>query len=297
VFYLGIHQLHWLERTTVPLFVSRCRFLARKNNFLARRRKWPRARGRWVLDSGAFSEIRDHGRWRVDARTYADQVSVIVEWVGGVDWVAIQDWMCEPPMLVKTGLSIAEHQARTVRSFVELRQIAPDVPWVPVLQGWRKDDYLDCVDQYLAAGVDLAEQPVVGLGSVCRRQGTDEFVAIVRALVACGVTLHGFGVKTTGLARVAPLLASSDSLAWSFTARRLQRPGLPECVEGGHKNCANCLPFALSWRERLLAGLPTTWRDDSGRPAESSVSIECGSSAYESPMDDVPIDDLREPVQ
>lgn len=83
-------------------------------------------------------------------------------------------------------------------------------------------------------------------------------------MVACGLSLHGFGVKMGGLAKIASLLRSSDSLVWSFTARRLQRPGLPQCVGGGHKNCANCLPFALAWRERLLATLSSSWRDAPG---------------------------------
>ena len=263
MFYLGIHQPHWLERTTVPLFVSRRRLVGRK--------KLPRAAGRWALDSGAFTEIKDHGKWTIAAPAYAAEVSRIATEVGNMDWAAIQDWMCEPPMLVKTGLSIAEHQARTVRSLIELRQIAPETPWVPVLQGWKKDDYLDHIEQYLAAGVDLTGEPVVGLGSVCRRQGTDEFVSIVRALVACGLTLHGFGVKMTGLAKVAPLLASSDSLAWSFTARRMQKPGLAQCVGGGHKNCANCLPFALAWRDRLLTKLPSAWQDNTATSAPSPI--------------------------
>lgn len=130
-----------------------------------------------------------------------------------------------------------------------------------MLQGWEKDDYLNHLEQYALAGVDLTREPLVGLGSVCRRQGTTEFVAIVRALTACGLSLHGFGVKTQGLQKVADLLTCSDSLAWSMEARWLGVPGMPECVGGKHKNCANCLPYALEWRRRLLAKLPHTWRD------------------------------------
>jgi hypothetical protein len=255
MFYLGIHHPNWLERTTVPLFVSR--------RCLVGRKKMPRAVGRWALDSGAFTEIKDHGHWTVDAPTYAAEVSRIAAEVGNMDWAAIQDWMCEPSMLARTGLSIIEHQTRTVKSFIELSQIAPMVPWVPVLQGWREDEYLDHIEQYKASGVDLTKLPVVGLGSVCRRQGTDEFACIVRAIVARGISLHGFGVKMTGLVKVAPLLASSDSLAWSFRARKIQKPGLVQCIGGSHKNCANCLPFALVWRQKLLAKLPTTWQDSS----------------------------------
>jgi hypothetical protein len=251
MFYLGVHQLAFLTQTDVPLFVSRRRFAGRK--------KMPVARGRWALDSGAFTEIKDFGAWTIGPQEYADQVRRISREVGGMDWAAIQDWMCEPPMLLKTGLTIKEHQARTVRSYLDLQNIAPEIPWVPVLQGWAKDDYLDHLDQYAASGVDLTTLETVGLGSVCRRQATEEFASIVRALVACGLSLHGFGVKTQGLRKVATLLKSSDSLAWSYTARRIQRPALPQCVGGTHKNCANCLPFALHWRDKLITTLPPSW--------------------------------------
>lgn len=63
-----------------------------------------------------------------------------------------------------------------------------------------------------------------------------------------GRWLHGFGVKTLGLARYGHLLTSADSLAWSYDARREQHP-LPGCTR--HKNCANCLRYARQWRNRL----------------------------------------------
>jgi len=52
------------------------------------------------------------------------------------------DWMSEPIMLAKTGLTVAVHQARTVANYLALRDLAPDLPFIPVLQGWRLDDYL-----------------------------------------------------------------------------------------------------------------------------------------------------------
>ncbi len=122
-----------------------------------------------------------------------------------------------------------------------------------MVQGWSTADYLRCVQRYQQAGVDLAAEPLVGLGSVCRRQGGGQAAQIVTELRAAGVArLHGFGVKTCGLARYGHLLASADSLAWSYDARRATP--LAGCV-GRHRNCANCLPYALAWRERLLARL------------------------------------------
>ncbi len=89
-------------------------------------------------------------------------------------------------------------------------------------------DYLDCVRLYASAGIDLAALPRVGLGSVCRRQSTAEIAVIVAALARRGLRLHGFGVKTGGLHLYGHQLASADSMAWSYTARRaLPCPAAP----------------------------------------------------------------------
>jgi hypothetical protein len=237
--YLGTHETHWLAQPPggVPLFVSHRR--------LAKRRTLPRAAGRWALDSGGFTELTLHGRWDTTPAVYAAAVRRYRAEIGGLDWAAPQDWMCEPAMLARTGLTIAEHQARTVTNLAELRAIAPEVPWVPVLQGWDRDDYLRCVDRYSAAGVDLAAEALVGLGSVCRRQSSTQIAGIAATLAGLGIRLHGFGVKTLGLGRYARHLASADSLAWSYDARR--RPALPGHP---HRNCANCPTWALAWYQR-----------------------------------------------
>lgn len=154
-------------------------------------------------------------------------------------------------MIAKTGLSVREHQERTVENFLDLRSRAPHLPIIPVLQGWVAEDYDYCVRLYENASVDLTKEPTVGVGSVCRRQATTEINALFLDLSQHGIRMHGFGVKTVGLARYGPLLASADSLAWSFGGR--YEPPLPGCV--GHKNCANCMRYALRWRDRVLSYL------------------------------------------
>ena len=246
-FFLGTHRPHWLANTTVPLFVS--------DRTLRAYKTLPRARGSWALDSGGFTELSQHGTWATgpSARVYADRVRRYRDEISGLVWAAPQDWMCEPFITDRTGLTVTEHQHRTFANFLELRTIAPELPFAPVLQGWTKDDYLTCARMYDEAGVDLAAEPTVGIGSVCRREGTNEaadIIAAVRVAVP-GIRLHGFGIKTSGLGKYGSMLASSDSMAWSFAARR--QPALPGCT--GHKNCANCPRFAFQWRERVLAAL------------------------------------------
>jgi hypothetical protein len=72
--------------------------------------------------------------------------------------------MCEPVMIKRTGLSVHEHQERTGSNYLELRALAPHLPFVPVIQGWQLADYLRCVALYESAGVNLAPLPRVGLG-------------------------------------------------------------------------------------------------------------------------------------
>jgi hypothetical protein len=238
---LGTHMPHWLRELDLPLFVSHRR-LKRY------RRELPVARGKWALDSGGFTELSMHGRWATTLPEYVDAVHRYRDEIGGLLWAAPMDWMCEPWMLENTGLTVREHQERTVANYRELRAAAPDLPFVPVLQGYAPDDYLACVDLYRDAGVDLLDGRLVGLGSVCRRQGTGEITDVVSELADLGLRLHGFGMKTRGLAQIGHRMASADSMAWSFEARRV--PPLPHCT---HKSCANCLDYALLWRDRVLS--------------------------------------------
>lgn len=242
MFYLGAHQPSWLADFDVPLFVSRIR--------LAGRRTLPRARCDWALDSGGFSELSLRGGWTVSAQQYVAEARRYRDEIGRMTWCAPQDWMCEPMIVAKTGLTVAEHQRRTVENYLDLRELAPELPWAPVLQGWLLSDYLDHIEQYARRGVNLAALPLVGLGSVCRRQATALAETLIRQLHAGGLKLHGFGFKTLGLRRVAKFLASADSMAWSFDARRAK-----PIAGHAHKNCANCPGWALAWRDRLLRGL------------------------------------------
>lgn len=232
-FYLGTHMPNWLEQVDVPLFISRRRLEGRKT--------LPIPKGQWALDSGGFTELSTYGRWLISTDEYIAQVRRYSE-MGGLQWVAPMDWMCEPLVLAKTGLTVVGHQARTVANFHRLRsELGPLV--IPVLQGWTVDEYLWCAEMY----GDLSSEPVVGVGSVCRRHSTHEAARIFRALD--GLNLHGFGVKTDGLYTYGDCLVSADSMAWSARGRRDHLRG---CT---HKNEANCLRYALRWRDHLLERL------------------------------------------
>ncbi len=246
-FYLGTHMAGWLGLVDVPLFVSHRR--------LKIRRTLPSARVGWALDSGGFTELNLHGCWQTTEVEYVAAVRRYQLEVGRLAWAAPMDWLCEPFVVAKTGLSVPEHQARTVANLLRLRELAPELPFIPVLQGWSERDYHRCVDLYESASVDLRAEPVVGLGSICRRQHSADIGRVVGGLAQLGLRLHGFGVKQRGLTQYSWALASADSMAWSYDARR-SRP-LAEC---SHGSCSSCRRYALAWRVRLLAAVNAQWQ-------------------------------------
>ena len=244
-FWLGIHHPVWLERVDVPTMVS--------FRWLRARKQLPRARAAWVQDSGGFSELGLHGCYATSAREYAERTRRHLDEIGQLTWAACQDHMCEDAILARTGSTVAQHQVRTLESYLDLRELAPEVPWLPVLQGQVLDDYRRHVDLYTAAGVDLRQAPVVGLGTVCRRQHTLVAVRLIQGLSQLDLKLHGFGLKVTALQRCADLLHSADSMAWGIDGRY---PQGGRCkVVRDHKQCANCLDWALRWRGQLMTQL------------------------------------------
>jgi hypothetical protein len=242
-FWLGVPDPSWLRRMSVPLFVSDTR--------LRKRVTLPVAAGPWALDSGGFSQLKTHGAWTVSPNEYVARVRRYRDEIGGLAWAAPQDWMCEPHMLANTGLSVVEHQARTVGNYLDLRSLDESLPFIPVVQGWVLADYVACIERYADAGIDLFREPLVGLGSVCRRQSTGEIAALITELAGMGLSLHGFGVKTEGLGAYGYYLASADSMSWSFEARRQNI----RLAGHTHINCNYCPTFARQWRDRLVARL------------------------------------------
>ena len=209
----------------------------------------PVARGPWALDSGGFTELSMFGEWRTSLTEYVEDVYRCRDEIGHLEWAAPQDWMCEPHIIEKTGQSVAAHQHHTTQNYLDLRAAAPDLPFVPVLQGWTYADYVAHAELYASAGVDLPSLWLVGIGSVCRRQQTQGGREVIQHFARRSVRLHAFGLKLNGLRECAWMLSSSDSLAWSYRARRAGTPMLASCT---HRACSNCMPYALKWREQVL---------------------------------------------
>jgi hypothetical protein len=276
--YLGVNTVDWLRRpelADVPKCISRNRLAAYRG------RRIPLATNRILFDSAGFTELQRHGRWRVTPEQFVAQVRAQVTAMGRdhVAGVAPMDWMCEDEIIdggvtkdgtfagTRTHLDphrrrsldemVLLHQELTTDNLVTLRRLAPDLPIFPVLQGKTLEQYLRHECMYAAAGIRLLDEPIIGLGSVCRRQGTQEIATIVRRLAGLGARLHGFGVGAVGLSLYGQYLLSADSDAWSYHGRR----AVGRCPHGLVVWEQNCPIRALDWWHAAgarLTGRPTT---------------------------------------
>lgn len=210
-FFIGLHNVYDAHRFQ-RCCISVNRFRDRKSDF---------AVNDWILDSGAFTEISTYGRYRHEPQEYAGHIA---RWAqcGNLLAAVSQDWMCEPFIVKKTGLSVLEHQRLTVERYDALMVCDPPAYIMPVIQGFEPRQYARHIEDY---GDRLTEGMWVGVGSVCKRNGNPSSVYDVLSMIKSvrpDLRLHGFGVKFTALkhAGVFEFLDTADSLAWSFAARR-----------------------------------------------------------------------------
>lgn len=214
-----INHANHLEKS----FISVNRLYRRKSDFEV---------NNWIMDSGAFTEISNFGHYRSPVSDYAEQIN---RWskCGNLEMAVTQDYMCEPFILEKTGLTVAEHQRLTIERYDQLVKLSK-VPIMPVLQGYEPKEYSNHIRQY---GLRLTHGMRVGVGSICKRNSKPEsIIAILEAIKneRPDLKLHGFGLKLTALQNtyICSMLYSADSMAWSFSARKQGKNpnGLTEAI-------------------------------------------------------------------
>ncbi len=117
-FFVGLHQpsdaRHFPSQSVC---ISVNRLAGRRSDFAVER---------WMLDCAGFTTIATHGGYPEPVSQYAAQIQ---RWasVGKLAWAVSQDYMCEPGMLRRTGLTIADHQRLTIERYDALLAARCDV--------------------------------------------------------------------------------------------------------------------------------------------------------------------------
>lgn len=289
-YYTGVGHPNHLRTSPVPLFISA--------TTLVRYPARPFGQGDshpvqtfgvpWAGDSGAYAALmlgtdRSGHPWSESPDVYGSMWVRFVEHVSHgsehlfPDFIGIQDWPCEARVRARTGMTVRQHQELTLESYLFLAAEFPFLPWLRTLQGQHPRDYVEHLRMYEAAGVEMAGHKV-GIGSICRQGSQRVVAAILGTLAPYGMRMHGFGASINALRLAGHLLDSSDSQAWSSTARSEQLTfagcehlSRPDPVTGAQRttDCRNCFRYALAYREEVMdalrecdrvrrGGLPTT---------------------------------------
>lgn len=174
-------------------------------------------------------------------------------------WWSQPDLCCEPEIARNQGE--IDYRIRATATFLEgTLQVVHDwsaaagMSWarpMPIIQGWSVDDYLRSLDLTLEVWGrwSSAPPPLIGVGSVCRRNLTHPshgLLSIISALelhLPSSSRLHLFGVKGSALStlKTFPCVASVDSMAYDFGARVKSR------LTGTSNNLAHRCAEMSSW--------------------------------------------------
>jgi hypothetical protein len=186
---------------------------------------------------------------------------------------ALRDYPCEPDLLESLGRTVPDQIQRTVDHHVKLYEKVAGHPLadsaVTVVQGWTRDQYLNCLDALRDHGLPMTH---VAIGSVCRRGHDDdiaEIVLAVRNALPSDTHLHAFGVKGSVLRfrEVVDALDSVDSAAYDYSVTRFSdaTPG------SGYNTWRDSARAYLNWRHNLLAQMGTESLDDA-RTRQSTLT-------------------------
>lgn len=223
-FFPGIHQ-----PGDAVFFALACISI---NRLWKRRKRVGNRRTRVIVDSGAFTEISTHGCWRSSVEKYARRLFELhTRGIVTIVTAEAQDYMCEPFILKKTGMTVAEHQRLTIERYdalvAELMRLfavgrAEDLPFpvMPVLQGWHPADYVQHVRMY---GDRLKPGMWVGVGSVCKRNSkvasVEDVLSAIKE-VRPDLRLHGFRTEEHGAQEPTGASAPLDCRQHGLVVRR-----------------------------------------------------------------------------
>lgn len=243
-FYIGVWTKKQVENLDYPFIISIKTLL--NSNF----EEVLRNKRDWMVDSGGFTELRSNGKYTFSIEEYLNEIERVEP-----NYFFVMDWMCEPSILKKTGLSIREHQINTLKNYLRMKKEFNNrdinSKLCGVIQGWKKEDYLRHIEMLKERNLIT---DLMGVGSICRRFADKEIIEILKAIKKelPNTKLHGFGVKKNILKyRITHnLLYSCDSMAWSYKVRYGKKLDCDNCISPSH-SCRNCYKASKKWINKI----------------------------------------------
>lgn len=174
----------------------------------------------WVssicIDSGGFTAAKRWGKYPWSVGQYADFIGEVSRDVV-LDFAAIMDYACEPSVNREVYRSNKERIKATIRNETECMRVAPDLPWLPVLQGDNQTER--AFDIAIRRRIGMLPAGYAGIGSVCGRgrAGAVETILFYRDQLP-GIKFHCFGMHIQALDNdfCFDAVKSWDSYGWNW---------------------------------------------------------------------------------
>jgi hypothetical protein len=169
---------------------------------------------KFFIDSGGYQFINKYGEYPFSPQEYVEYVDKL-----SPDMFAVMDHPCEKQVLDKHNVTVKEQIHRTIDNHINILELEPKTKLIPVIQGWKPEDYIYCID--VMKEHDLLSD-YVAVGSLCtRKKIVTPVLKNILPNLPKGTKIHGFGLKISNLKDkfVFDSLYSSDSMAWLFVHR------------------------------------------------------------------------------
>jgi len=165
------------------------------------------------LDSGGFSFFNKFGDYEFDFNQFIHLARKI-----NADYVAVMDYPCEPEVNRSRLRTNYKRIDKTIENAIKLMDLADDINWVMVVQGYTTDEYLYSIDKIKEQ--DLLTD-LMAIGSLCVRKSVSsarDIILLVRENLPSRIKIHGFGVDLRFLRDyvVFNSLYSTDTAAWKW---------------------------------------------------------------------------------
>lgn len=210
-----------------------------------------------AIDSGGFTAARRWGKYPWSFKQYVDFIRASSR-DRILDFCACMDYACERDVNLGIMATNQERIDATIANDIALRALAPDLPWLSVLQGNTFEERAYDLERRRILGIPPTGY--VGLGSVCGRPPV-ESRQVVKFYIdrLPGVQYHGFGFHSQALDddEVANAVKSWDSYAWNWGkgAKGKDRP-LELCKQPGERYTEFTKRLALFyWQNTVMPRL------------------------------------------
>ena len=187
----------------------------------------PDSTKRLFLDSGGYSFFTRWGEYPFSVEEYTTFANMVQDDYPLTE-VAILDYPCEPNTNRSLLQSNKERIDKTIQNTLECIDYDPNLPWVPVIQGYTLQEYLYCLEEYEKHNLPYDDFDLWAIGSLCARKKVGGLRTIITNISQrVNMPIHTFGMTITFLRdpQIFFAIHSSDSGAWSYNGRHYEKLG------------------------------------------------------------------------